>query len=85
MELPEVRTLRVDMVGETADGSLVQIELQSTNDSDMALRMVEYALAIFRQFRQFPHQIVLYVGRAPVAMPESLRPPDLGEVRMTRV
>ena len=72
VELPEVRTLRMDMVGETADGSLVQIELQSTNDPDKALRMAEYALAVYRHFRQFPQQIVLYVGRAPLAMPEVL-------------
>jgi predicted transposase YdaD len=68
VEFSEVRTLRVDMVGETADGSLVQIELQSTNDSDMPLRMAEYSLAIYRQFRRFPEQLVLYVGRAPLAM-----------------
>jgi len=72
VEFPEVRTLRADMIGETADGSLVQLELQSTNDPDMALRMAEYALAVYRQFRQFPQQIVLYVGRAPLAMPELL-------------
>ena len=72
VELPEVRTLRMDMVGETADGRLVQIELQSTNDPDMALRVAEYALAVYRLFRQFPEQIVLYVGRAPLAMAEVL-------------
>ncbi len=69
VELPEVRTLRADMVGETADGSLVQIELQSANDAEMPLRMAEYALAIYRQFRRFPRQLVLYVGRAPLTMP----------------
>ena len=72
VELPEVRTLRVDMVGETAEGDLVQIELQSTNDPDMPLRMAEYALAIFRSFGRFPRQIVLYVGRAPLSLRESL-------------
>jgi predicted transposase YdaD len=72
VEFPEVRTLRADMVGETADGSLVHLELQSTNDSDMALRMAEYALAVYRHFRQFPQQTVLYVGRAPLTMPETL-------------
>ena len=71
VELPEVRTLRADMIGETADGSLVQLELQSTNDADMALRMAEYALAVYRHFRQFPQQIVLYVGGAPLRMPEA--------------
>jgi hypothetical protein len=60
------------MIGETAEGSLVQLELQSTNDMDMALRMAEYALAVFRRFRQFPRQIVLYVGGSPLAMPAVL-------------
>jgi len=60
------------MIGETADGSLVQLELQSTNDADMALRMAEYALAVYRRFRKFPEQIVLYVGASPLAMPDVL-------------
>ena len=38
----------MDMVGETADGTIVQVELQSTNDSEMALRMAEYALVCLR-------------------------------------
>jgi len=59
VELPEVRNLRVDMVGETADSSLVQLELQSTNDVEMPLRMAEYSLSMYRQFGQFPWQIVL--------------------------
>ena len=72
VELPEIRTLRADLIGETAAGSLVQVELQSTNDADMALRMAEYALAIYRQFRQFPQQVVLYVGRPPLRMAEGI-------------
>jgi hypothetical protein len=57
-ELPQVRNPRVDLLGETTDGRLVHIELQSTNDPDMALRMAEYAWAIYRKFGQFPEQIV---------------------------
>ena len=34
--------------------------------------MAEYALSIYRQFRKFPRQTVLYVGRAPLTMPEVL-------------
>ena len=67
-ELPQVRSPRVDLLGETADGRLVHIELQSTNDADMALRMAEYAWAIYRRVRRFPEQIVLYVGEAPLRM-----------------
>jgi uncharacterized protein (DUF924 family) len=47
------------MLGEASDGSLIHIELQSTNRSAMALRLLEYATAIHRQFGRFPHQGVL--------------------------
>ena len=72
VELPEVRSLRADMIGESKTGAIVHIELQSTNDADMALRMAEYALTLYRRFRQFPQQVVLYVGEAPLRMRESI-------------
>jgi predicted transposase YdaD len=72
VELPEVRALRADMIGESNAGGIIHLELQSANDADMALRMAEYALALYRQFRQFPQQVVLYVGKAPLRMPESI-------------
>ena len=68
VELPEVQNTRVDLLGETGAGELVHIELQSTNDADMALRMAEYCLRVFRQFKKFPHQVLLYVGEAPLRM-----------------
>lgn len=68
VELPEVRTLRVDLLGETPGGELFHIELQSTNDSAMARRMLEYALAIYSQYRRRPEQLVLYTGEAPMRM-----------------
>jgi len=68
VELPEVRDLRLDLLGETAEQQLVHIELQSTNESRMALRMLEYATAVCRQFDRFPEQIVLYFGSEPARM-----------------
>lgn len=68
VELPSAGTRRVDMLGETRDGHLIHIELQSANDEDMAMRMAEYALAIYRNFRKRPEQLVLYVGEAPLRM-----------------
>ena len=68
VELPRVQTRRADLLGETVDGDLVHIELQARNDSEMALRMAEYALGIYREFGKLPRQIVLYVGQAPLAM-----------------
>jgi len=77
VELPEVRNTRVDLLGETAGGELVHIELQSTNDSTMALRMAEYCLRVFRIFGRFPQQVLVYVGGAPVTMKTELRGPAL--------
>src|SRR2546423_1046545 len=72
IEFPQVRSPRVDLLGETDDGSLVHIELQSANDPTMALRMAEYCLAVYRRFDRLPEQILLYVGEAPLNMPDAL-------------
>jgi len=68
VEMPQVQSSRVDLLGMTEEGELVHVELQSSNDPDMALRMAEYALRIYREFRVFPRQIVLYVGEAGMRM-----------------
>jgi predicted transposase YdaD len=69
VELPKVQNLRVDLLGVTADGRLVHIELQSNNDPDMPLRMAEYFIHIYRVYGRAPLQIVLYVGDGPAKMP----------------
>ncbi|MGC2660772.1 MAG: DUF4351 domain-containing protein [Bryobacteraceae bacterium] len=73
VEMPQLKMPRVDLLAETVLGELVHFELQSLNDADMALRMAEYALAIYRQFRKFPRQFVLYVGSAPLRMTAELK------------
>src|ERR1041385_7731827 len=72
-ELPKIQNLRVDLLGKTVEGSLVHLELQSSNDSVMALRMAEYCLGIFRLFGRFPHQVLLYVGEPALRMESELR------------
>jgi uncharacterized protein DUF4351 len=76
VETPQVLSSRVDLLGETAGEALVHIELQSTNDPDMALRMAEYSLRIYRQFKKFPQQIVLYVGEPKLRMNTNLVGPN---------
>jgi hypothetical protein len=46
VEMPQVQTSRVDLLGAAQDDSSVHVELQSTNDPQMALRMAEYMLRI---------------------------------------
>jgi Domain of unknown function (DUF4351) len=80
VELPKVQkvqNLRLDLLGLTIDGELVHIELQSGNDPAMPFRMMEYCLGVQRQVGQFPRQILLYVGEAPVNMQRELRGPGL--------
>jgi hypothetical protein len=72
VEMPEVRSTRVDLLGEMAGGDLLHIELQSTNDPRMALRMAEYCLRVYRLFDRFPRQILLYVGNSPLRMETEL-------------
>jgi predicted transposase YdaD len=77
VELPKVQNPRADLLGETADGSLVHVELQSGNEATMALRMAEYCLGVLRLFGKFPRQAVLYVGEAPLGMDSELLGPDV--------
>src|SRR5258708_7580222 len=77
VELPEIRNTRVDLLAETADGGLILLELQSTHDSLMALRMAESWLSVYRQFDRLPHQVLLYVGQAPFRMSQGLNGPNL--------
>lgn len=77
IELPKVQTLLLDLLGQTADQSLIHLELQSGNDAEMPIRMAEYALGVYRLFGKFPRQIVLYVGEAPLRMAPRLEGPDV--------
>src|SRR5262249_57997847 len=77
VELPKVENPRLDLLGETAEGGLVHLELQSRNEAVMPLRMAEYCLRVFRLFGCFPRQILLYVGEAPLAMECELKGPDI--------
>jgi hypothetical protein len=72
-ELPEVRARQADLLGETVDGRLIHIELQSSNDSRMAFRMLEYLVSIEQALKRVPKQLVLYVGEAPMRMKRRIR------------
>ncbi len=72
VELPSVQNPRVDLLGTTTGGGVVHIEIQSTNDDRMALRMAQYGLQIYDRLGQFPQQVVLYFGDEPVRMAQQL-------------
>ena len=68
VELPKVQNLRLDLLGEAANGDLIQFEIQGQHDPDMALRMADYSFGTRRLCGQFPIQFLLYVGEAPMRM-----------------
>jgi hypothetical protein len=68
VELPNPQNLRVDLLGETADRTLVHIELQSAHDDGIPMRMAEYGIAIHKLFGRFPRQLCLYLGRPRMRM-----------------
>ncbi len=78
VEFPEVQQTRVDLLGVTTlhDKDLAGVELQSTNDPKLPLRMAEYAVRTYRRYEVFPRQYVLYVGNEPLRMPSELAGPD---------
>ncbi len=76
VEFQKVETPRADLLGATAEGDLIHIELQSSNASDMAVRMAECSIAILRKFRKIPKQIVLYAGQRKLRMKSGFSGPD---------
>ncbi len=76
---------QADLLGHAPDGTLVHIELQSTNDGDMALRMARYYLDIYGRYGQIPRQAVLYMGQDPVNMTTALGPFSYKADRRSRV
>lgn len=75
-ELRRTEHRQADLLGLTVDGNPIHIELQSTNDPAMPLRMAEYAIGIYRQFQRLPFQLVLYFGYPKLSMQDRLSGPD---------
>ncbi|MBF0517632.1 MAG: hypothetical protein HQK97_11060 [Nitrospirae bacterium] len=53
---------------ELPDGSLLHMEIQSTNDPKMLKRMLLYCALVFNQCDKYPRQVLLYVGDKPLDM-----------------
>lgn len=76
VETPRVRNLRMDCLGELPDGSLVHLEFHSWNDRNLPLSVAEYLFAAIRTHGRAPRQIVIYVGKAKMRMPDRIEGPD---------
>jgi hypothetical protein len=87
VEAPLVRNLRVDLLGESPEGELVHIELQSRNEKDFPLRMGEYSFGVGLRHGRLPRQVALYVDAEPLRMKNEVAGPgwafrfDLVDIR----
>lgn len=77
VELAATAAPRVDLVAWLEDGALFHLEFQSSNESPMALRMLEYYVQLWKRYTEPPRQTVLYIGNDPVRMPAGVDHPRL--------
>ena len=71
VEFASVEQRRADVIFRMADGSLLQLEFQSSNDSSMVYRMGRYCAVIAEQYRCPIRQVVLYMGEPRMRMASS--------------
>jgi hypothetical protein len=76
-EQPQVFNHRADMVVRTEDGSLHQVEFQTSNESGFAVRMLEYYAYLVRVHKQHVVQTVLYLGAEPLRLERSYTSPSM--------
>ena len=73
---PSVELREVDFLAKVTftDGSqeMLHVEVQSTNDASMPLRMVEYFAKIYKAHRLPVNQLVLYIGREKLYMKDAI-------------
>ena len=85
VELPATRSLRADFVCRLTTGLLFHIEFNSYNEAELVWRMLDYLTDLRKKYGSVPKQVVLYIGREPLKMPNRIDvtdPPLSYEVEM---
>jgi len=77
VEMPNTRMNKLDLVAWLTDGRLYHLELQSGNDKEMAQRMLEYYLLLWKRYSVPPVQHLIYVGGKPLSMSGEIRHENL--------
>ena len=76
VELPETRNPRADFVCRLVNGLLFHMEFASYNDAELIWRMLDYLSMLRKKYGQTPRQVVLYMGRDPLRMPNRIEEAD---------
>ncbi len=62
---PRVSERQADFLGLALDGRIDHVEIQTTYDPHLPIRMVDYYIAIYFRYKQYPRQYILWIGEAP--------------------
>jgi len=68
VEQPVVRNQRPDLLARSSNGILRHVEIQTSNDAKIPLRMLDYYVGFHRVLGEHVEQTLLYVGREPLRM-----------------
>jgi len=79
VEFAILKEQRVDLVWLLEDDTILHLDFQSDNDSDMPYREGIYCLLIARKYRRKVHQVVLFTGLGKMRVKNRL---DLGGVQV---
>ncbi|MDW8093809.1 MAG: hypothetical protein RMI63_02150 [Caldimicrobium sp.] len=59
---PTTKERKADFVGRLENGTLIHLEIQSTYDPTLPLRLIELYLRIYERYGAYPLQVLLWVG-----------------------
>jgi hypothetical protein len=74
---PKVEERKVDLLTRLEDDTLFHLEIQSIYDKTMPERMLQYALLIYEKYKEFPKQLVLYVGEEKLKIKNNIKTKNL--------
>ena len=77
ISFPKVKEQKVDLLTKLEDDSLFHLEIQSVYDENMPVRMLQYFLLIYEKYKDFPKQLVLYVGEKKLKIKNHIKTKDL--------
>jgi len=77
ISFPKVEERKVDLLTRLEDNTLFHLEIQSTDDKTMPIRMLQYTSLIYEKYKQFPKQLVLYVGNKKIKINDSINEKNL--------
>ena len=77
VEQPRVNNPRADLLARCGDGKLRHVEIETTNDPDMARRKAEYYMGFWRLLDQHVEQVLLFASRRPLTMSPVFETPSM--------